>query len=128
MPDRTVDFDAANLAVQLEKLSPAQIDALPFGVIRLDAGFTVVLYSKTEARQSGLGRQPVGEAFFPLTRRMNRDDFRGRIEEAMAAGRVDLEFGWVGDYADPRREMRIRVLSAHGGGVWLCIERDLPAA
>jgi hypothetical protein len=83
-----------------------------------------VLFSQTEALQSGFGRQPVGEAFFPLTRRFNSDEFRGRIERAMADGKVDLEFGWQGDYNDPRRDVHIRVQSAGDGGIWLCLERD----
>jgi photoactive yellow protein len=124
MESRSVDFDADDLAEQIEKLTPDEIDALSFGVVRLDAAFNVVLYNQTEARASGFGRQPVGEAFFPLTKRMNSDDFRGRIEQAMADGSVNLEIGWVGDYSDPRRDLRIRVQSARDGGIWLCIERD----
>jgi photoactive yellow protein len=121
---RSVDFDADDLAAQLEKLAPDEIDRLPFGVVHLDAAFNVLLYNKTEARESGFARQPIGEAFFPLTRRMNTDDFRGRIEQAMADGAVDLEFGWAGDYSDSRRDLRIRVQSAHDGGIWMCVERD----
>jgi len=128
MTSRSVDFDADDLAERLEKLAPADIDALPFGVVHLDSAFNIVLYSQTEARQSGFGRQPVGEAFFSLTRCMDTDDFRGRIERAMAdGGAVDLEFGWSGDFADPRRDIRIRVQSAQNGGVWMCVERDMSA-
>ncbi|HWM82891.1 MAG TPA: hypothetical protein VNQ56_12595 [Pseudolabrys sp.] len=124
MTSRSVDFDADDLAEQLEKLAPDAIDTLPFGVVHLDPDFNVVLYNQTEARQSGFGRQPIGEPFFSLTQCLNADDFRGRIEQAMAAGIVDLELGWVGDYSDPRRDLRIRVQSARDGGVWLCVERD----
>jgi photoactive yellow protein len=125
MASRTIDFDAADLAAQLDRASVEDIDALPFGVIGLSPDFVVKVYSKPEAAQSGFGRQPIGESFFPLTRRrMNTDDFRGRIERAMADGRVDLEFAWVGDYGDPKREMRVRVQSSKDGGVWICIERD----
>lgn len=124
MAAESVDFDEPRLAARLEQLSPDDIDALPYGVIHLDRELKVVLYSKVEARQSGFGRQPVGESFFPLTCRMGTDDFRGRIERAMADGDVDLEFGWSGDFNDPKRDMHIRVQSARDGGVWVCIERD----
>jgi len=124
-PGHPVDFDAADLAARLEQLTVEEIDALPFGVMHLDPEFRVLIYNKTEARLSGFGRQPVGELFFALSVCMDSDEFRGRIERAMADGRVDLEFGWVGDYADPRRDLRIRVQSADDGGVWLCIERDI---
>lgn len=125
---RPLDFDAADLGARLEQLTADEIDALPFGVLHLDPEFRVLLYSKTEARLSGFGRQPVGELFFPLSKCMDGDEFRGRIERAMADGRVDLEFGWVGDFADPRRDLRIRVQSAADGGVWMCVERDVKPA
>ena len=51
-------------------------------------------------------------------------DLRGRLTRAMEEGPVDLEFGWTGDYADPQRELRIRVQSSRRGGVWMFIERD----
>lgn len=120
----TVDFDAPDLAAQLERMSGAEIDALPFGVIRLDRNFKVLIYSKTEARLSGSRQQPIGDYFFNFARKLASENFRGRIEQAMADGRVDLDIGWVGDFDDPRRNLRIRVQSASDGGVWLCLDRD----
>lgn len=124
MTKQTVDFDAPDLAEQLERLSEADIDALPFGVIRLDRSFKVLIFSKTEARLSGFGRQPVGEYFFDFAHKLGSENFRGRIEQAMADGHVDLDIGWVGDFDNARRDLRIRVQSASDGGVWLCIDRD----
>jgi photoactive yellow protein len=124
MTKQTADFDAPDLAAQLEQLSEAEIDALPFGVIHLDRTFRVVLYSKPEARMSGFGRQPIGEKFFDYAPRLGGDDFRGRIEQMMADGAVDLDIGWVGDFNDPKRDLRIRVQSASDGGIWMCVDRD----
>jgi photoactive yellow protein len=123
-----VDFDAPDLAARIEQLSQAELDRLPFGVILLDRQGTVLFYSETEARQSGYGKRPLGQNLFELSPCMGSDDFRGRIMRAMEAGPVDLEFGWAGDFADPKREMRIRVQSARRGGVWILIERDPSAA
>jgi len=124
MTKRTLDFDAPDLAARLERLPEADIDALPFGVVRLDRNFNVLIYSKTEARLSGFGRQPVGEYFFGVARKLGSENFRGRIEQAMADGKVDLDIGWVGDFDNARRDLRIRVQSASDGGVWMCIDRD----
>ncbi len=123
MPRTSVDFDGPDLAAQLEKLTPAEIDELPFGVIRLDRELRVLLFSKVESEQSGFSPYPVGEKFFPRTQHFNSEDFRGRIESAMADGKVDLEFGWPGEFSKAKRDMHIRVQSASGGGIWLCIER-----
>ena len=53
-----------------------------------------------------------------------QQDFRGRIKRAMDEGPVDLEFGWSGDYDDPTRDLRLRVISSSDdNGIWVCIER-----
>jgi photoactive yellow protein len=123
----TIDFDAPDLARRIEQLSQSDLDHLPFGVILLDAKGVVRFYSQTEARQSGYGELPLGQNFFDVAPCMDNDDFRGRIARAQEAGPVDLEFGWSGDFADRKRDLRIRVQSACQGGVWIMVERD-PAA
>jgi len=124
----TVDFNAPDLARRVEDLSQSELDALPFGVILIDRHGTVRFYSQTEARLSGYGALPLGRNLFELSACLGSDDFRGRIVEAMEAGTVDLEFGWQGDFADPKRDLRIRVQSAAQGGVWILVERDAAAS
>jgi photoactive yellow protein len=129
MTAATIDFNAPDLAARIEQVSQHDLDNLPFGVIQLDRDGTVLFYSATEARLSGYGEVPLGQNLFDISRCMKGDDFRGRLTRAMEEGPVDLEFGWPGDYADPARELRIRVQSSRTGGVWMFIERDvLPGA
>lgn len=128
MAAATIDFNAPDLAARIERLSQYELDRLPFGVVLLDREGTVLFYSATEARQSGYSGSPIGLNFFTISRCAGREDFRGRITRAIETGPVDLEFGWPGDYADPARELRIRVQSARQGGFWICIERDSPPA
>ena len=124
----TVDFDAPDLAATIEGLSQYELDNLPFGVILIDREGTVLFYSATEARLSGYGMGPMGKNFFDVSRCPGREDLRSRIMRAMEEGPVDLEFGWPGDLADPKRDIRIRVQSARRGGAWIFVERDGPAA
>jgi photoactive yellow protein len=124
----TVDFDAPDLASRLEQLTQAELDRLPFGVILIDRGGRVLFYSETEARQSGYGKPPLGLNLFEVSRCLGSDDFRGRIVRAQEEGAVDIEFGWKGDFSDPKRDMRIRVQSARQGGVWILVERDPTAS
>jgi hypothetical protein len=84
----------------------------------------VQFYSETEARQSGYGAIPIGQNLFKISSCLGSDDFRGRITRAMEEGPLDLEFGWPGDFNDPKRELRIRVQSSRSGGMWIFIERD----
>ena len=120
------DFDAPNLAQAVDQLPPEAIDSLPFGAIRLDAQGIVRFYSKAEARLSGYGPRPVlGRHFFAdIAPCMDDPQFRGRIERAQAAGKLDLEFGWFGDFEAPDRELRVRIQSAPGGGVWIFLRRE----
>jgi photoactive yellow protein len=124
MATATVDFDAPDLARRIEQLSQSELDRLPFGVILIDRHGTVLFYSQAEAQQSGYGKLPLGQNLFELSSCMGGDNFRGRIVRAQDEGPVDLEFGWSGDFADPKRDLRIRVQSARRGGVWIMIERD----
>ena len=120
-----VDFDAPDLAAQLDALSDAERDVLPFGVILLDREGVVRFYSKTEARISKYPGEKIGVNFFEMAKRASKDELWNSIQRAMdAQGNVDLDFGWAGDHADPKRQFRLRVQSARNGGVWLCFERD----
>jgi photoactive yellow protein len=120
----SIDFNAPDLAKRIEQLSQYDLDRLPFGVILLDRDGTVIFYSETEARQSGYHGSPMGQNFFTIARAGGGDDLRARLMKAQERGPVDLELGWPTDYANPRREIRIRVQSSQQGGFWVFIERD----
>lgn len=120
----TIDFDAPDLASDVEQLTQYDLDNLAFGVILTDGAGTILFYSETERRESGADAPPLGKNLFEISRCFGSDDFRGRVRRAQDEGRVDLEFAWPGDLHDPTRELRIRVQSARRGGLWLFIERD----
>ena len=124
MSVEAVQFDANDLAERIEQLSQHELDYLPFGVILLDREGIVQFYSKTEARKSGYGKIPLGLNLFEISPCMAAKDFRGRIQNAMDKGPVNLEFGWAGDFADPSRDLRLRVMSSLNNGIWIFIERD----
>lgn len=114
-------FDADNLADLVEAMSAEQRNALPFGAIRLDANNIVQFYSDSEARDSGMGqRGQVGRNFFAdIAPCFADDDYLGRIERARADGEIDIEMGHIGDFADDESEMRVRIVSAPNGGLWI---------
>jgi photoactive yellow protein len=120
----SIKFDEPDLAAHIEQLSQYDLDRLPFGVILLDRDGTVKFYSATEARRSGCDVPMIGQNLYAIAKCFGTDGFQGRIARASEAGAVDLEFGWTGDYSDRKRDMRIRVQTAHGGGVWIFIDRD----
>jgi photoactive yellow protein len=119
------DIATAQLLTRVESLSHEALDVLPFGVIQLDSAGRVVFFSRTEARQSGFGeRNALGRSFFrEIAPCMNNPAFMQRLEQARAAGTLDITFEQVGDFDDAQRELRVRVISASAGGVWLFIQR-----
>lgn len=118
-------FDGPDTPRALDALSPALLDELPYGVIRLSASGEVVHFNTFEARQSGFTRPAVGKGFFTaIAPCMATPAIRGRIEAAERAGDLDVEVGHTGDFGDPCRELRIRICSAQGGGTWLLLQRE----
>ncbi len=119
-------FDDPQLAQVIEALPMDVVDRLPFGAIRLRDDGTVVYYSEAERRQSGSGeRRRLGVDFFSkIAPCMDTPAFRGRVERARAAGRVNLEFTHVGDFEDRDRVLTVRIQSASDGGYWIFLRRE----
>jgi photoactive yellow protein len=120
------DFNDPDLAAALERLGDPDMDALPFGVIRLDSAGEVVTFNKAERRLSGFGeRKALGLDFFTrIAPCMGSDAFRGRLERARAAGRINIELTHIGDFEDAERELTVRIQSAADGGLWLFLRRE----
>jgi photoactive yellow protein len=120
-----LDYDEPRLAREVERLSEAQLDTLPFGAIRLNAQGEVEYYSAAERRLSGSGDgQRVGLHFFDqIAPCMDNEHYRGRIEQAITHGTLDLEFSHIGDFADQERELTVRIQSSATGGYWIFMRR-----
>lgn len=114
-------FDDDRLASLVEAMTPAERNALPFGAIRLDRNNTVLFYSESEARFSGMGdRGQVGRNFFADIAPCFADEsYLGRIERAREDGDIDIEMGVIGDFSDADSELRARIVSAPDGGLWI---------
>jgi len=94
------------------RLSPSELDSLPYGLITLDADGRVLQYNDTESRLVGLPKHKVlGKSFFrdvaPCTRLR---DFEGRfLELARDPGRVRVQtFDFV--FRFPRAEHHVTVI------------------
>jgi photoactive yellow protein len=124
MRSEAVRIDNPNVVGQLEKLNEQELDDLPFGVIRIDSAGLVLFYSKTEARLSGYGQIPTGLNIFELSSCLGSDDFRGRITRAAEQGPINLDIGWSGDFASPKRDLRFYIRSSTPDDIWILVERD----
>ena len=118
------DFGEPHLAAAVEKLSPDQVHALPFGAIRLDAGGQAIFYSDAERRLSGY-RKPVlrRDFFLEIAPCMNNPNFRGRIDRAIAAGRLDIRFSYIAGLSAGTTDIEVHIQAASGGGCWIFLRR-----
>ena len=85
---------AAFVSSSIDSISDAELDALPYGVIQVDAEGIVLRYNAYEESLSGLVRQKVvGRNFFkqiaPCT---DMQEFYGRFREGVAAGELHCTF------------------------------------
>lgn len=119
------DITAPGILARVERMSNEELDALPFGVVRLDSAGKVTFYSRTEAKQSGYGDRPaIGRKFFTeLAPCMGNREFLQRVEMALAAGTLDITFEQIGDFEDAERELFVRVASSSDGGLLVLIKR-----
>jgi photoactive yellow protein len=124
MRSEAIRIDDPGVVGTLETLTEQELDDLPFGIIRIDSAGQVLFYSKTEARLSGYGQIPTGRNMFELSTCLASDDFRGRITRAMEYGEVNLDIGWSGDFASPKRDLRFHVRSSTPDSIWILVERD----
>jgi photoactive yellow protein len=122
------DFDTPTIAKAVEALTLDEINRHPYGVIGRDPQGVVRLFNSTKAQLSGYGNRPShGKAFFTdVAPCMNNGYFKGLIDQARAAGTLDIHFSFIGDFADRNRELTVRVQSATDGGTSIFLQR--PAA
>lgn len=111
-------------AQQMLQMSEAEFDALPFGVIRLDAEGKVLAYN---AAESALARrkkeQVIGRNFFtevaPCT---NTDAFAGRFHALCAAAVADSQtFDYPFQFPWGVRHVRIRLLFDKVRNAWVFV-------
>ena len=116
--------DAAGGSVDLDALTPAQIDGLGHGVVGLDASGTVLSYSAAASGLSGLAPAAViGRNYFrEVVPSTNVPGFHGRFLGGVRRGRLDESFEFVfGGVPSPVRT-RIQLGGATGDGrYWLVI-------
>jgi photoactive yellow protein len=96
-------------AAQIEAMGAAALDALPFGIIGLDHGGMVVLYTMAEARYAGLPRETVlGRHFFTAVAPcMNNALVAARLE---AEGDLDVVIDYVLTFRMRPARVKVRLI------------------
>jgi photoactive yellow protein len=83
-----------------------------------------IFYSDAERRLSGYRKTVLGRNFFlEIAPCMNNANFRGRIDRAIAAGRLDVQFSYIADLPTGTTDIEVRIQAASGGGCWIFLRR-----
>ena len=104
-----------------DSLTSEELDALPYGMIQLDASGTVLRYSTAETRISGLtAAECVGRNFFsqiaPCT---HVAEFYGRFVDGVRAEQLDAVFSFRFAFVPPR-DVRIHMFYSRATrAVWV---------
>jgi len=128
-PPPPLPLDASVLIARLREMRDfpaAQLDALPFGVIKVDKTGKILIYNAAEAELAG--RQPasvVGKNFFtdvaPCT---NVEAFAAKFHKGIEAGGVNVVFPFV--FTFPKGPMNVWVTLYYETGdnaAWIFVER-----
>ena len=115
----------AELFAQIDGLTGAQLDSLPFGAIQLDRTGRILQFNEYEANLSNR-RAPdtVGRNFFldvaPCT---NVKEFHGRFREGVETEELNASFDYRFAFKQAPRDVRITLFySAATSTVWVFVE------
>lgn len=126
--DKTTDHNLPDWhrLESIEAMSTDELDALPFGAIRLDPEGRIVSYNAAEAEISG--RDPdavIGKDFFkevaPCT---NVQEFAGRFREGVQRGELNVILPYVFDFKMSPTQVWVRLFySQRSKTAWVFVTR-----
>jgi photoactive yellow protein len=109
---------------QVDDLSAAELDALPYGIIQLDVRGVILKYNATESQLARLPQQEqIGKQFFvdvaPCTKVR---EFYGRFRDGVAAEVLDETFHFHFPFVHGPRDVTVRLFySKRTRSVWVII-------
>ena len=110
----------------LARMSPTEIDAMPFGAIQLDGTGKILFYSAAEGRITDRNpKEVVGKNFFrdvaPCT---ETPKFAGVFRAGVAAGTLNTRFEYVFDYKMKPTKVSVHLMKALSGETyWVIVRR-----
>ncbi|MEM8994400.1 MAG: PAS domain-containing protein [Acidobacteriota bacterium] len=111
---------------EIEGMSRAELDELPYGAIKLDADGSIVEYNLAESRISGRDKaRVIGRNFFtevaPCT---NVQEFAGRFRDGVANEDLNHVFPYVFDFEMAPTEVWVRLYySLDTEAAWVFVAR-----
>jgi len=114
---------------RLDHLDEAALDALPYGLIKLDRQGTVLAYNRTEADLARIDqKQPLGRNFFTEVAPCTRvQAFHGRFLKGLERGELNERFGFQFKFPHGPRYVAINLYSVpQSDSVWVIVATARP--
>jgi photoactive yellow protein len=110
---------------EIEKMSPAEIDGLPFGAIRLDREGRVITYNAFEAEAAGFGQQDIiGRRFVELAPCILVREFVAAAARVESGEGVDDVVRYVFPHHGAACVVSVRLYAAPGDDrLWLLVSK-----
>lgn len=120
-----LDTTSRMLAPFLDRLSDEELDAIPYGVVQLNADGFVLSYNRAEADNAGGIPRPIGRNFFlDVCPSANVPELWGRFRQAVAERRLDDTFQYTFSCGPVPRRVQVRMYySVRTRSVWLFVAK-----
>jgi photoactive yellow protein len=112
---------------KIDRMSTEELDALPFGAIRLDKDGKILAYNMTESKLTGRDpKRVIGRNFFtdvaPCT---NVQTFAGRFREGVAKGDMHVIFPYRFDFEMAPRDVTVTLFySQQTSTAWVFVRES----
>lgn len=123
--DADLDFDDEGVGEELRHASEEELNAAPFGIIRIDDEGVVQFYNRYESQLSGFDpSEAVGTNFFTeLAPCSNNPLFLGRFKEGVEEGELDEHFTYTFTYKMRPTLVDVRLYRDEAGNNWILIDK-----
>jgi photoactive yellow protein len=120
-----IDREAVDALLEsVDAMTPAELDALPYGMIQLDASGRILKYNAVESRLASLPQaQAVGKQFFTEVAPCTKvQAFYGRFREGVIRESLDATFQFHFAFKQHPRDVTVRLFySRRTRSVWVII-------
>jgi photoactive yellow protein len=124
MPHAPVPLDPTALLEAADTLSAEELDALPYGMIQLDAAGRILRFNAVESRLASLPQaQQIGKHFFTEVAPCTKvQAFYGRFREGVIRESLDTTFRFHFAFKQNPRDVTVRLFySRRTRSVWVLI-------
>lgn len=107
-----------------DRMTPAELDALPYGMIQLDPSGRILKYNLVESRLASLPQQAqIGKHFFTEVAPCTKvQQFYGRFKEGVVRESLDATFEYHFAFKQSPRDVTVRLFySRRTRTVWVMI-------